>query len=137
MFDIIYSALNEIIVVIVPAPAINGNARGTIEVDFDPAASLRNKVIPNTISNPIRKIIIAPAIAKELTSIPNNVNMDSPRKRNANIIIPATIVAFPDCIFPALALKSIITGIEPIISMIENRIIVTEAISLKFTIIRN
>ena len=67
-----------------------------LDVDLELAASLRNNVIPNTISNPIRKIIIAPAIANEETSIPNNFKMDSPRKRKANIIIPATIVAFPD-----------------------------------------
>jgi hypothetical protein len=76
--------------------------------------------------------MMAPAIANDCTSIPNRCNIDSPRNKKANMITPAMRVAFPDCIVPDLDFKSIITGMEPMMSIIENKMIVTEAISLKF-----
>jgi len=132
IFNSWYSALREIIVVIVPAPAMSGKAKGTIEVVFDPADSCLKSVIPRIISNPINKMMIAPAIANEYTSIPKRLSIDSPRNKNTIIIIPATIVALSDSILPDFFFKSITTGMEPIMSIIENNIIVTDAISLKF-----
>jgi hypothetical protein len=81
------------------------------------------------------KIIMAPAMAKDSTSMANNFRMASPIKRKAIIINPATMVAFPDSIWPLFFLNSITTGIDPRISMIENNISVTDAISLKLNII--
>ena len=76
-----YSALNEIIVVIVPAPAIIGNAIGTIEPELDPSVSLK-RVIPNTISIPKKNKMREPATANERMSTPKSPSTLSPKNKN-------------------------------------------------------
>jgi len=61
MFSTAYSARNASSVVSVPAPAMKGKAIGTIEADIASSDSLK-KLAPSTISNPIIKITIPPAI---------------------------------------------------------------------------
>ena len=53
IFNDSYSALKERIVVIDPAPAIIGKAKGTIDAVFGVASSLLNIFIPRTISKAI------------------------------------------------------------------------------------
>ena len=92
------SAFKVKIVVSVPAPAINGNAMGTIEALVLAVASgsgLKSS-IPKIISAPSAKMIKAPAIAKSSTPMPNKFRMDFPTNRKVIIKIPATMVAFPD-----------------------------------------
>ena len=117
------------IVVIVPAPAINGKAIGTNVPEFDFGSSL-NKVIPNIISMPSKNRMIDPATANDSTSTPNRLKMASPEYKNIDIISKATILAFADSIFTPLFLRSIIMGILPMISITENKIKVVEIISL-------
>jgi hypothetical protein len=62
-------ARKESKVVMVPEPAVIGKARGTIEAVAGLSSSLQ-RLIPKTISMAIKKIIKAPASAKELISIP-------------------------------------------------------------------
>ena len=60
-----YTARNESMVVSVPAPAISGNAKGTIEpIPFEVGSDLKS-VMPKIISTAIKNIMIAPAIANE------------------------------------------------------------------------
>lgn len=125
-----YSALNEIMVVMVPAPAIIGNAIGTIDPEFEPSVSL-NKVIPRTISIPRKNKIKEPATAKERISTPNNPKTLSPKNKNKIIIAPATKVAFPDSIVIPLFLISSTIGIEPMISITPKRISVTDNTCVK------
>ena len=87
--------LNEIKVVKVPAPAIKGKATGTI-VPLESSGEDLNISIPKIISNPIKKITIAPAIAKEVKSIPIKFNICSPKKRKDIMITPETKVALND-----------------------------------------
>ena len=89
-----YSALNDRRVVRVPAPAIIGNAIGTI--DAVSGSSPWNIVTPRTISSAIKKITIAPATAKELMSIPMRFKISSPKNKKPIIMIQETIDAFPD-----------------------------------------
>jgi hypothetical protein len=87
-----YCALNEIKVVIVPVPAISGNAIGTIEAVS--GISSRYKRIPKIISRARKKITKEPAIAKEETSIPINFRILSPRNKKSTIINKDAKVAF-------------------------------------------
>ena len=73
----LYFACKEMIVVIVPAPAISGNAMGTSVPEFDLGSSL-NRVIPKIISIPKRNKMIEPATAKDSTSTPKRLRMASP-----------------------------------------------------------
>ncbi len=112
----------------VPAPAIIGKARGTI--DTESGISSLKKFTPSTISKAIKKMTKEPAMAKDLTSTPIIPNNFSPTNKKAIINTKATTVAFSDCICPAFVLSWITTGMAPTISMIAKRIIVTESISL-------
>ena len=94
IFNKSYAALSVRIDVSVPAPAIKGNAIGTIEA-VSGLSSLK-RVIPNISSSEIKNIIKEPATAKELISIPISVRICSPKNKKAIIINPATIVAFSD-----------------------------------------
>ncbi|MNI46806.1 hypothetical protein D3C73_1012880 [compost metagenome] len=80
----------------VPAPAISGKARGTI--DTVSGASSLKMVRPKTISMAIKKITKEPAMAKDSTSRPITFNSDSPRKRKRIIKPAATSEAFSDSI---------------------------------------
>ena len=94
IFIVSNSAFRDSIDVKLPAPAINGNAKGTIEA-VSGSSSLKSD-IPRIISKAKKKNINDPATAKELTSIPIKFKMDSPTKRKAIIIIPETTDAFSD-----------------------------------------
>ena len=87
-----YSALNDSRDVMVPAPAINGNASGTTAA-VSGASSLYSW-IPKIISSAIKKSINEPATANELTSIPIKFNISLPTKRKTIINMAATIDAF-------------------------------------------
>ena len=99
----------------VPAPAINGNASGTIETVS--GASSLNIVNPKTISMANANITNEPAIANDCTSTPITFNKVLPANKKMIISTVATIDAFSDCMCPAFFLKSIIIGIDPSMSM--------------------
>ena len=82
----------------VPAPAIMGKAMGTIEAVA--GASFLNREIPKIISSAKNKITKDPATAKELTSMPINFRISSPKNKKAIIITAAVMEAFPDSIDP-------------------------------------
>ena len=94
MLILAYSARKESKVVIVPAPAIKGNAIGTMEAVV--GLSSLYKRIPRIISKAKKKRTKEPATANELASIPINFKISSPKKRKAIIIMAATMVAFSD-----------------------------------------
>ena len=94
ILDKLYSALKESKEVIVPGPAIIGNARGTIEA-VSGASSLYN-VIPNIISSAKNNITNEPATVNEFISIPIRLSISLPKKRNPIIIKAAIIEAFSD-----------------------------------------
>jgi hypothetical protein len=116
-------------VVIDPAPAINGKAIGNI--DPPPVESCLKSSIPRTISIAIRKIINEPAMAKDETSIPKTPSSGLPIKRNARKIKKETRVTFADLTSPDLAFMSIIIGIDPGISIIAKRTMKAAMISIK------
>ena len=89
-----YSARNDNKVIMVPAPATIGKAKGTIEAAS--RASSLNKLMPKIISKAKKKITNEPATAKELTSIPIRARIFSPKKRKAIMMKAATKEAFPD-----------------------------------------
>lgn len=91
-----YSALKDKRVVMVPAPAITGKARGTMEATSG-ASSLKSE-IPKIISKAKKKMTKDQATANEFTSIPIRPYIFSPKKRKAIIIKAATRDAFSDCI---------------------------------------
>ena len=105
------------IVVNVPDPAINGNATGTMVEDFPSPSDLKNS-IPKTISNPNIKITIEPATAKDFTSKPKILNMDSPKNKKSNINTPAMDVTLKALISPNFFFKEINMGMDPIMSII-------------------
>ena len=123
-------------VVIVPAPAITGKAKGTIEAALlaDISSDLK-MFLPKVISKPIKKIMIAPAMAKELISTPKRFKIDFPTYRKAIIMPPETKVACSAWMCPVFLRRSIITGMAPKMSITENNISDTEIISLKFNCI--
>ena len=84
---------SEINVVIVPAPAIIGNASGTMEWDPVVIVSFLNIFLPKVISRPIKNNINAPATAKELVSTPKKARINFPAKKNPTMIKPETKVA--------------------------------------------
>lgn len=80
---------------------------------------------------------MAPATANDSTSKPNSCRIEDPRNRKTIIITPETIVALPDSTCPIFLRKAITMGIDPKISIIENRINVTEKISLMLNMSQN
>lgn len=128
MLKSLYSDFSEIIVVIVPAPAMSGKAIGKTVLLLFPDSDSRKSVIPKIISIPKKKIIKEPAIAKEEISTPNNFRIFSPNNKNAIMITPAIIEALNDSISRPLLFKSMIIGIEPKISITENKIRETDKI---------
>jgi hypothetical protein len=117
-------------VVIDPAPAINGNAIGNI--DPAPCESCLKSSIPRIISMAIKKIINDPAIAKEETSIPKIPSNGLPMNKKARRIKNDTSVTFVDLISPDLDLISMIIGIDPGMSIIAKRTIKAARISIRF-----
>lgn len=116
------------IVVIVPAPAIKGNAIGTKVPDLDSGSSLKIS-IPNIISNPKSNRMIAPATANDCTSTPNKPNNLSPKYKKADMIKRAARLALKDSILIPLFLRSMMIGMFPMISITEKRISVIERIA--------
>lgn len=94
IFNTWYSARNESKEVIVPAPAIIGNAKGTI--DAVSGISSLYRVIPKIISKAKNRITKEPATANELMSIPISFRISSPKNKNPIIIKAATNEAFSD-----------------------------------------
>ena len=86
-----YAALKDSKVVMVPVPAINGNAIGTI-LAVSGISSLYS-LIPKIISIAKKKMTSEPAMANDLTSTPRNLRIDSPRKRKRIMIRSETNVA--------------------------------------------
>lgn len=129
IFKVWYCAFKDNNVVIVPAPAINGKAIGTIEAEL--AASSRYNRIPKIISKAKKNNTKEPATAKECTSIPIRFKNSSPIKRKTIIIKPATSEAFSDSMWPCFVLKSTTMGIVPTISITAKSTIPTVIISLK------
>ena len=89
-----YSALKESKEVIVPAPAIIGKARGTMEAVS--GISSLYKLIPKIISSAKKRITKDPATAKELMSIPISLRISSPKNKKLIIMIAETTEAFSD-----------------------------------------
>lgn len=126
IFWVAYSALSDKRVVMVPAPAINGKAKGTMD-RVEGSSSLKN-VTPSIISIAIKNITSEPAMANEEISKPIIFNKPSPENKKTTISTNDTKEAFSDSIFPALVLKSSIIGIAPSISIMANNIMVTDII---------
>ena len=74
----------------------------------------------------LKKMINDPASAKELTSIPNTFNIATPKNRKATISIPAVMVAVVGWICTPRFLRSSMIGKDPMMSITENRIMVTD-----------
>lgn len=71
IFSILYSERSDNNVVNVPAPAINGNAIGTTDEACAGPPDLKISLF-KIISNPIKKITIAPAMENDSRFTPNN-----------------------------------------------------------------
>ena len=114
------SARSEMMEVMLPAPAIKGKATGTMVAVFMDCALCLNSVTPRIISSAMKNITMDPATAKELTSIPRKLITPSPRKRKANMMPKATMVARSGWMSPAFCLMSSRKGMEPTMSMTAN-----------------
>jgi hypothetical protein len=79
----------------------------------------------------IRKIINAPAIANDDTSMPKMPRRGLPINKKARKIKSETNVTFAALILPAFDLISIIIGIEPGMSMMAKRTMNAASISIK------
>lgn len=128
------SEFSEMSVVIEPAPAIKGKARGTIGLVFSSCGSCLKTSMFKTISRPKKNMISPPATAKEEKSTPKSSRIDSPINKNEKSKIPETKVILNESSFLNFFFRSIMKGIEPKISMTEKRIRVTEMSSLKFIV---
>jgi hypothetical protein len=73
-------------------------------------------------------------MANEPTSMPMISRIDWPTNKNISINKNETAVAFSACICPAFLRTSINTGIEPIISITANNIMVTVSVSFRLNI---
>ena len=129
-----YSARNESNVVMVPVPAISGNATGTMDAVAG-ISSLWMR-IPKIISSAMKKSTSEPAMANEERSSPRNFSRFSPMNRNMIMMPNDTSVAFSEWMLPACLRICISTGMEPMISMTAKRIMDTVTISLmlRFTV---
>ena len=85
--------------------------------------------MPKIISKAKKKIISAPATAKELTSIPIRLRICSPKNKNPIMISPATNEAFSDWIWPTFWRSPITMGILPTMSMTANNTMVQDFVS--------
>jgi len=121
-------AFSEIIVVSVPDPAISGKAIGTTVAARTSFSLLKNSA-PSTISSPRIKITIEPPTANERTSSPRRFKKGSPKNKKSTISAPAMIVARASRMPPIFDLSVIRMGIDPIISMIANKVKVTVKIA--------
>ena len=113
----------------VPAPAINGKASGTIDAEL--ASSSRYMRIPKIISNARKNKTKDPATAKEFTSIPIKFKSSSPTNRKVIMMKPDTKDAFSDSICPNFDLKSMMMGMDPMMSITAKSTIPTVMISLR------
>lgn len=129
------SALSARTVVKEPAPAINGNAIGTMEAAC--GAVSRWISIPRINSKAMMKITNAPATANDSTSIPINVRILVPKNKKEIIIKPATSVAFSDSMTPTRLLMLTKMGRLPKISMTANKTAKQVPISLREIFAKN
>lgn len=132
MLAVSNSALSEMMVVKVPAPASRGKAIGTILPEAASPGSSLNNLIPKIISIPIKSITIEPAKAKEEISMPNNFNMLAPKNKKAIIITVAKPVTTDGVKRTPSFFIVISTGILPSISMTENKMTLTDNNAAKF-----
>lgn len=87
-----YYALKEIRVENVPAPAIIGKAKGTMDAAFSVPSFCLNKRMPKIISMAMKKRMNEPATANELTSTPKSPRNFSPTNRKTTINTKDTTV---------------------------------------------
>lgn len=125
-----YSALIDRIAVIVPAPAIIGNAKGTTDALASVASSSLNNFTPRIISKARNSMINEPATEKDLMSKPRNLKIVSPKNRKA-IIIPKETSVANSGFTPVFCLMFRIKGIDPVISITANNTIKADPISCK------
>lgn len=130
IFIWLYTALKEIIEVIVPAPAIKGNAIGTIDADLEVASESLNKLIPSIISTAKINMTNEPATANSATPIPKIPIIFSPKNKKATIMYKDTRDALKESMPPAFFFMLTITGTEPTMSMTAKSTIVAFNISL-------
>lgn len=126
------SALRDIIVVNVPAPASNGKAIGTIlPEELSPASDL-NSSMPNIISIPIKNMTNEPARANDEISIPNKPSIEAPKNKKAIIILTAQIVTTDGLNSTPSFFILIRIGMFPNISITENKMTDTDSIAAMF-----
>jgi hypothetical protein len=121
------SALKDIRAVIDPAPAIRGNAIGTIE-ELAHVSAL-NSLIPRIISSAIINITNDLAMAKDEMFTPNNERINLPPRRNINSIKKDTIVILNGGTSDPSCLNLIITGMDHVISITANKTMNTDIVS--------
>lgn len=118
-----------------PAPAMSGNAIGTIDAAC--GAVSRWISIPRINSNAMIKMTKAPATAKDSTSMPIKVKIFVPKNKNEIMIIPATREAFSDSMTPTRLLILTKMGRLPKISMTANKTAKQVPISLREIFAKN
>jgi len=126
------SALRDNKVVNEPAPAIKGNTNGTMKEVSAGLSSLKMRM-SRIISMAMIRMMRAPATAKEETSTLNSLRMPSPTKRNSVRMARETRLTFRGLRSPLRSLRSRMTGMEPVISMMANKTTKALAISVKLT----
>ena len=132
--DLSNVAFNDMIVVNVPLPAINGKAIGTIVPEGAFLSGLKNS-IPNTISNPKIKMTIEPATANDFISTPKIFKNGFPIKKNKTINAPEISVTFHALIPPIFSFIEISIGTEPTTSITANSVKVSVRNSWKLNCI--
>ena len=137
LFTCSYSAPKEMRVENVPAPAIIGNANGTIDEALSAPSFCLKIFMPNTISMAMKKSMNEPATAKEFTSTPNKYRKRSPRNRNTIINRKETNVVVIGWMFPVEFLILTIMGTLPTMSITANKTIKHEPISFQSNMGRN
>ena len=108
---------------------MRGKIRGTM-VALPCGPSFFISSTPKIISMAITRITNAPATAKDWISTPNNDRSPSPAKRNATKITNDPTAVWTGCITLPFFFKSIIIGIDPVISMIAKSTI--KALTISF-----
>jgi len=115
-----------------PAPTMRGNTKGTME-ETSGGPLWRNTSISKVISTATAKITIAPATANEDIFTPNIASTPSPRKKKPIKRAKEIKEIFRAGTPPGFFWKSMMIGIEPIISMMANKTV--KALSISFKLI--
>ncbi len=82
----------------------------------------------------MKKIIKEPARAKEEISMPNRLKMVVPKNKKLIIMTAAEPVAMEGLMFIPSRFILMMTGSEPMMSMTENKIKLTDTIAVKFIV---